>query len=123
MKSYLLIQKAFKKIDMTSDEWRKHSGFPKSTETVNSIIHRDAVVDACTLAYMSHGVGMTAKQTIDILDKYAEEVPRKAAEVAMLKQLIVPVDISAEEQYLLSKLRAMDSAKRTLVCDLVDKLI
>ena len=122
MKSYKPLQAAFKKLDQSTVTWFKTARFPLTMETANSILYRDAVVAASTLAYLSHCLGMSNKQTVDILDAYANEVPKKAVEVAVLKKLIAPTELTREEQTLVESLRKLNDAKRKLVIDMVGSL-
>lgn len=122
MKSYKPIHDAFRRLNTSTIAWHKTAGFPKSAETANQILHRDMTVDASTLAYMAHCLDIPNDGIIKILEAYAKEVPAKTGEVAVLRALIVPVQISAEEQELINSLRKLDDSKRALVMDLVGKL-
>ena len=123
MKSFKPIQEAFRKLDTSTATWHKTARFPKSMETANSILYRDAAVDACTLAYMSQCLGLSNKATVSILEAYAAEVAKKAAEVAVLKKLIAPVDLTNEEQEVITRLRKLDDAKRHLVFNMIEGLL
>ena len=122
MKSYKPIHDAFRKLNTTTVDWLKSVSFPKSQETANSIFYRDATVDASTLAYMAHCLNMSNTQIIALLDAYAKEVPKKAAEVAALKKLIAPVEMSNVEQIVVTYFRKLDDSKQALVLDLLLKL-
>ena len=122
MKAYLPLQAKFRELNESTANWHKSSKFPKTPETANSILYRDAVVDASTLAYLAHCLGMTNKKIASILAEYALEVPKKADEVAVLMQLIAPVDLSKEEQAFIIRLRDLPTVKRQLVYDLVRSL-
>ena len=122
MKSYEPLQKAFNKLDQSTVEWHRTARFPKTMETANSILYRNAVVDASTLAYMCHCLGLTNRQTVDVLEGYAKEVPKKAAEVAVLRKLIAPAEITKDDQTLIESLRGMDDTKRKLIFDMVRSL-
>jgi len=122
MKAYKPLQDAFRKLDQSTVSWCNSVRFPKTAETANSVFHRDAVVDASTLAYMAHCLDMTNVQIVSVLDAYAKEVPKKAAEVAALKKLINPVDLSTGEQNLINRFRSLDDSSRNLILDLLNKL-
>ena len=115
MKSYKLIHEAFKKREQSTREWYKTSHFPKSEETANSILYRDAVVDASTLAYMAFCLDIPNGKIVDILDQYSKEQPKKAAEVEILKKLIAPTEIDKSEIEFLERFRKLDDSKRELV--------
>lgn len=122
MKAYSPLRNAFKDSGMTTPGWCKSTRFPKSMETVNSIVYRDAIVDASTLAYFACCLELPNKKTVEILEQYALEVPKKQAEVNVLKRLIVNHDFTKEEQDLIHNLRSMDKDRRKLVYELVKKL-
>jgi hypothetical protein len=122
MKSYKPLQDAFRKLDQSTIAWHKHARFPKTMETANGVLYRDTAVDASTLAYLACCLGFTNKQTVTLLEDYAKEVPKKALEVAVLKKLIVPLDLSSGEQDLIVQMRGLDDAKRRLILDMVEKL-
>ena len=122
MKSYKTLQDAFNKLDQSRVAWHKSARFPKTMETANAVLYRNTVVDASTLCYLAHCLGLSNKQTIAILDEYAKEVPKKAAEVAVLRKLIAPVDLSASEQDLINVLRKLPDEKRYLVFALAGSL-
>lgn len=122
MKAYKPLQDAFNKLDQSTVSWHKSARFPKTMETANAVLYRDKPVDASTLAYLAHCLGLSNAQTIDILEEYAKEVPKKASEVAVLKKLIVPVDLNEAEQALVSQFRKLDDTKRKLVSGMVKSL-
>lgn len=122
MKSYKPLYDAFRKLNQSTVTWHKLARFPKTMETANSILYRDAIVDASTLAYMAHCLDISNKEIVNILDSYAKEVPKKAPEVAVLKKLIAPVDITADEQDMILRLRKLDATKRKLIDDMVRSL-
>lgn len=122
MKSYKPLIDAFSKLDKSTAEWHKTARFPKSAETVNSILYRNAIVDASTLAYFAYCLGFSGKQVIDLLDNYAKEVPKKAVEVAALKKMIAPVDFNQDERAIIEKIRQLDEAKQRIVKDMVGAL-
>lgn len=122
MKSYKPIQEAFRKLDQTTTSWFKSARFPRTMETANAVLYRNAVIDASTLAYLAHCLGLSNKQIIEILENYAVEMPKKAAEVAILKKLITPVELSSNEQGLVEKMRLLDDAKRKIILDMVGLL-
>jgi hypothetical protein len=119
MKSYKPLQDAFRKLDQSTVSWFKSSRFPKTMETANTVLYRNAIVDGATLAYMAHCLGLSNKAIVGALEQYAVEVPKKAAEVAILKKLIAPVDITETEQKVISQMRNLDDAKRQLVVDMI----
>lgn len=123
MKAYNPLQAAFSKLDKSTVEWHKSARFPKTMETANAILYRNAVVDASTLAYMAYCLDLSNADTIAVLDAYAKEVPKKAAEVAVLKRLIAPVSLSDSEQELITLLRKLPAEKRELVANMVRSLL
>jgi hypothetical protein len=122
MKAYKPLQEAFKNLGQSTIEWHKFSRFPKTAETANSVLHRDAVVDASTLAYLAHCLGLSNRQIVALLDDYAKEVPKKAAEVTILKKLIAPVDLDRTESELIIKLRAVSDKQRQSIMQMVESL-
>lgn len=122
MKAYKPLQEAFRKLDQSTVTWSKSARFPKTMETANAILYRDVTVDASTLAYMAHCLDIPNTDIITILDQYAKEVPKKAAEVAVLKKLIAPVDFSSSEVEMINQLRKLDDSKRKLVIEMVKGL-
>ncbi|KAB0668979.1 hypothetical protein F6V30_14170 [Oryzomonas sagensis] len=122
MKAYKPLQDAFRKMDTSTVHWHKTSKFPKTMETANAVLYRDAVVDASTLAYLAHCLGLSNAQVVAVLDQYAKDAPKKAAETAILKKLIAPIDLNRDEQDLIEKIRKLDDAKRKLVAEMVRSL-
>ncbi len=122
MKAYKPLVDRFRKMNQTTPEWHKSARFPKTMETANSILYRDAIVDASTLAYMAYCLEFTNVETVTLLENYAKEVPKKAAEVAVLKRLINAVDWTKDEQQLVEKLRELSTTKKKLVFDLMKSL-
>jgi len=122
MKSYKPLQDAFHKLDQSTVSWHKNSRFPKTMESANAVLYRNAVVDASTVAYLSHCLGLSNKQTIAVLDAFAVENPKKRNEVDVLKQLIAPVELTEQEQNLVGKYRSLAPAKRKIVDDMVNAL-
>lgn len=122
MKSYKPLQDAFKKLDQSTVTWFKSAHFPKTMETANAVLYRDAVVDASTLAYLAHCLGLSNKETIAVLDEYAKEVPKKATEIIVLKKLIAPVDLGRAEQEMITKLRTVSDKQRKTIMQMVETL-
>lgn len=122
MKSYKMVQDAFKKLDQSTVTWFKTARFPKTMETANAVLYRDAVVDASTLVYLAHCLGLSNKQVIELLEGYAKEVPKKADEIAVLKKLIMPTELNKPEQALIDLIRKMPDDKRNLVYALASTL-
>lgn len=122
MKSYKPLQDAFRKLNQSTVAWHKSARFPKTAETANSVLHREAVTDASTLAYLGHCLGMSNKQVVALLDDYALEVPQKAVEVAVLRKLIDPVEMNESEHRLVVKFRELDDNKKKIISDMVGAL-
>lgn len=122
MKAYKPLQEAFAALDQSTVTWHKRARFPKSMETANAVLYRNLPVDASTLAYLAYCLGLSNKQIVDVLNEYAIEVPKKAAEVAVLKKLIAPVTLSKTEQDFIDALRNLPDEKRVPIFALVGAL-
>lgn len=122
MKTYQPIRRKFLDLNVTTREWLPHSGFPKTAETVNAIIHRDAPADPQTVIFMAFCLGFASTEILDLLGLYLKERPDKAKEVAIFRKLIAPINISADEQDVITRLRRLTDQKRKLVTDLLDNL-
>lgn len=115
MKIYSTIRQRFLSLNQTTREWFPKSGFPKTAETINAIIHRDQPTDPTTLVFLAFCLGFASTEILELLAQYDKERPEKHKECYILRKLIAPVELSEPEQALVERWRRLDTKGQQLI--------
>jgi hypothetical protein len=122
MECYKELKKRFDKLDVTCREWHPKSGFPRSRETAQTILFRQDPVEPIAVVYLAHCLGYDNKQVVALLDQYVSERPEKAGEIKILRKLIAPVELSADEQTMIERMRKLPANKRQVFMEMLSTM-
>jgi len=123
IKAYRPLQEAYRKIDLSTEEWIRITKPPFTRETANKIVRRgDQAVNGVSLAFVSLFLGFKLKDIVEQLAAYGKELPAFAPECETLIEMISPVDLTKDEQAIIKTLRKKDAAKQKLISDMIKSL-
>jgi hypothetical protein len=122
MRAYRGIKKVFSNLNQTCREWHPKSQFPRSRMTAQVILFGDEPVEPVAVAYMAHCLGFDNKKVVDLLDQYVAERPEKAGEIKILRKLIAPVELTADEQTMIERMRKLPANKRQVFMEMLSTM-
>ena len=124
MKTYIPIRKRFDKLNISIRDWLRTAGFPMSRQTAQDVLsaYPPRPVDPISLAYLTLCLGYTNREVLAILEQYLLERPKELAKIKLLRRLIAPVELTAEEQTVLERLRKLPKGKRAAFVGMLSTL-
>jgi hypothetical protein len=122
MRAYRDLKKAFANLNQTCREWHPKSNFPRSRMTAQVILFGDEPVEPVAVAYMAHCLGFDNKKVVDLLDQYVAERPEKAGEIKILRKLIAPVELTADEQTMIDRMRKLTDERKKIIMGMLSTL-